>query len=93
VGFCNTRCVLKYTPLSWTAKRQNISKSKIGCEEKASNTFQPEADNLYKGIPILLATDLGSIAFRWLAAWVITLVVRWVYRGIVQVYKDVSSGF
>jgi hypothetical protein len=55
------------------------------CRKEASDFHGREADNLFKGIPILLAIDLCSIGLGWLVVWVVVLIVRWVHRGFVRV--------
>ena len=47
------------------------------CLAHAEEAFLYTADQLYKGIPILLLLDLLTIAIGWALVWNVVLVVRW----------------
>jgi hypothetical protein len=51
------------------------------CRADAEKLFFFEADQLYKGIPIILGVDLATIAIGWALVWFVVFVVRWIRRG------------
>jgi hypothetical protein len=67
-------------------KRQSENRAKYKeCQDSASSFHGSSNADLRKGIPLLLAVDLGTVAFGWLVVWLVTLVVRWVQRGFASV--------
>jgi hypothetical protein len=55
------------------------------CRSDAERFFLNEAEQLYRGIPILLGIDFATVIVGWALAWVVILVVRWINRGFASV--------
>jgi hypothetical protein len=53
------------------------------CEADALDVYTQQYADLRQGVPVLIAIDLGTVAFSWFMAWFIVLVVRWIRRGFV----------
>jgi hypothetical protein len=67
-------------------KRSSENRAKYEkCNADAKALFFSEADQLYKGIPIILGVDLATIAIGWALVWFVVFVVRWIRRGFAPV--------
>jgi hypothetical protein len=63
-------------------KRQAANWTKYEkCQSGAGAIFHERADNNYKGIPILLAVDFGTVLFGWLVVWSGIGITRWIKGG------------
>jgi len=63
-------------------KRQAANWTKFKkCQSEGSAILNEMADNNYKGIPILLAVDFGTVLFGWLVVWSGMGITRWIKKG------------
>ncbi len=63
-------------------KRWEESQAKAKeCKAEALAFHQKRFQELRASVRVLPAVDLGTIAIGWLLVWLITSVVRWIYRG------------
>jgi hypothetical protein len=88
LGMCYTILNVDNEALQYIGKQEDRNKGQTAnwtkyekCRSDATAFFNHTADNNYKGIPILLAVDFGTVLFGWLFVWFGIGITRWIKGG------------